>query len=131
MKNEVAIIFFVDRSLGKTHVVKALREIGESVEAHDDHFDRAEADSVWLQAVAARDWVVLTADKRIAYRRLERMAIEQARAKVFVLVSGNLSGPEMAAIFAKAVTAIKRFTWQTAAPFIAKVYKDGRVKAWK
>lgn len=131
MNEEVAIVFFVDRSLGKTHVVNALREIGLAVERHDDHFDRAETDEVWLQAVAAKEWVVLTADKRIAYRRLEKMAIEQSGAKVFVLVSGNLSGVEMAAIFVKAVGAMKSFVLKTPAPFMAKVYKDGRVKPWK
>jgi predicted nuclease of predicted toxin-antitoxin system len=131
MSDEVAIFFFVDRSLGKTHVVNALRAIGEAVEMHDEHFEQAEADAVWLQAVAAKDWVVLTADKKIAYRHLERMAVEQSGAKVFALVSGNLSGADMAAIFVKAVDAMKSFVLKTPAPFIAKVYKDGRVKPWK
>lgn len=39
MSEDVEIVFFIDRSLGKTHVVNTLREIEESVEIHDDHFN--------------------------------------------------------------------------------------------
>ncbi len=39
MSKEAKIVFFIDRSLGKTHVVNALIDIGELVEIHDDHFN--------------------------------------------------------------------------------------------
>ncbi|MDF5719729.1 MAG: hypothetical protein PUP91_04400 [Rhizonema sp. PD37] len=131
MSEEIEIRFFIDRSLGKTHVVNALRNIGELVEIHDDHFNQATADTDWLPIVALKGWVILTADKKIAHRRLELMAVQESGARMFVLVSGNLSGIEMAEIFVQAVPAMKRFIANTPAPFMAKVHKNASVKAWK
>ena len=131
MSEEVEIVFCIDRSLGKTHVVNALIDIGELVEIHDDHFDQATPDTDWLTVVASKGWIILTADKKIAHRRLEMMAVQNSGACMFVLVSGNLSGSEMGEIFAQAVPSMKRFFNKTPAPFIAKVHKDGKVKAWK
>ena len=59
------------------------------------------------------------------------MAVKESGARMFVLVSGNLTGIEMAEIFVKAVPMMKQFVQKTPAPFIAKVYKDGKVHAWK
>lgn len=81
--------------------------------------------------VAQRGWVILTADKRIGNRSLELLAVRQSKAQVFTLVSGNLSGLQMAEVFVKALPSIKRFVLENSGPFIAKVYKDGTVKAWK
>ncbi len=131
MSEKLEIIFFIDRSLGKTHVVNALIDIGELVEIHDNHFNQATPDTDWLPVVASKGWIILTADKKIAHRRLEMMAVQNSGACMFVLVSGNLSGSEMAEIFAQAVPSMKRFFNKTAAPFIAKVHKDGKVRAWK
>jgi len=131
MSEDTKIVFFIDRSLGKTHVVNALRNIGELVEIHDDHFNQATPDTNWLPVVASKGWIILTADKKIAHRRLEMIAVQNSGACMFVLVSGNLSGSEMAAIFVQAVPSMKHFIAKTSAPFMAKVHKDGKVKAWK
>ncbi len=53
MSKEVEIVFFIDRSLGKTHVVNALKNIGELVEIHDDHFNQATPDTDWLAVVVS------------------------------------------------------------------------------
>ncbi len=59
------------------------------------------------------------------------MTLKNSGACMFVLVSGNLRGSEMAEIFVQAVPSMKSFIAKTSAPFIAKVHKDGKVKAWK
>ena len=51
-------IFFVDRSLGGHVVAQALREAGEQVEVHDDHFARDATDETWLAEVGAKGWIV-------------------------------------------------------------------------
>jgi PIN domain-containing protein len=56
----------------------------------------------WLPFVGQRAWVVVTKDKRIRTRPLERQALINAGVRAFILVSGNLKGTEMAAIFAAA-----------------------------
>ena len=131
MSDSEQIVFFVDRALGKIHVPDALRNVGEAVEIHDDHFSQNALDTDWLPIVAVRGWVVLTADKKIGHRHLEMLAVEQSLARVFVLVSGNITGPDMARIFVDAINPIKRFLLLNEGPFIAKVYRYGRVQPWR
>lgn len=131
MNRSTEPIFFIDRSLGKRQVAEALRSAGAKVEVHDAHFAQDALDTEWLPEVAERNWIVLTKDEKIGYRALEQVAVAQANARVFVLVSANLSGPEMGEAFKKALTAMVRFGDKHPSPFMAKVYKSGEVKAWK
>jgi transcription elongation factor len=87
--------------LGRKIVAQALREVGETVEIHDDHFAPDAKDEVWLIEVGSRDWIVLTKDDRIRYRLTERTALVSAKVEVFVLTSTQLQGSEMAAAFKK------------------------------
>ena len=50
---------------------------------------------------------------------------------MFTLASQNLSGKQMADIFLKSVNKMQEFVRKHPAPFIAKVYRDGRVEMWK
>jgi hypothetical protein len=50
---------------------------------------------------------------------------------MFTLVSQNLSGQDMADIFIKSITKMQELTRKHPAPFIGKVYRDGRVEIWK
>ena len=85
-------VFFIDRSLGKKIVAQALRDIGETVEIHDDHFAPDAKDEDWLVEVGKRGWIVLTKDDRIRYRATERTALASARVRAFVLTSSQLQG---------------------------------------
>lgn len=122
--------FFIDISLGKKEVAEVLRNAGANVEIHAEHFALDEEDAVWLSEVAQRGWIILTKDQKIAYRTLEQVAIAQANGRVFALSSGDISGAAMAAAFKKALSKIERFAKGHPSPFIAKVYKTGRVAAW-
>ena len=73
----------------------------------------------------------MTKDERIAYRAIEQFAVAQSNARVFILVSANLSGPEMGKAFQKALKAMERFVEEHPPPFMVKVYKSGEIKAWK
>jgi hypothetical protein len=121
------LIFFIDRSLGKKIVAQALRDSGETVEIHDDHFLPDAKDEDWLVEVGSRGWIVLTKDDRIRYRVTERTAIMSAQVKAFVLTSSQLQGTEMAAAFLKALPRIKQLVAGHAPPFIARVSRKGKV----
>jgi PIN like domain len=121
------LIFFIDRSLGKKIVAEALREIGATVEIHDDHFAPDAKDEEWLVEVAKRGWVVLTKDDRIRYWATERTALLSAGVRAFVLTSSQLQGSEMAAAFVKALPQIKRLIAKHAPPFIGRVSRSGKV----
>ena len=120
-------VFFIDRSLGKKIVAQALRDIGETVEIHDDHFAPDAKDEDWLVEVGKRGWIVLTKDDRIRYRVTERTALASARVRAFVLTSSQLQGTEMAAAFVKALPRIKRLIANHTPPFIARISRSGNV----
>ena len=125
------ITFFIDRCLGKKQVAKAFQSSGIAVEIHDDHFGQNAQDVDWLPEIGKRGWVVLTKDARISKNHLERMAVTNADIKMFTLASQNLSGKQMADIFLRSANKMQEFVRKHPAPFIAKVYRDGRVEMWK
>jgi hypothetical protein len=102
-------------------VADALRDRGARIEIHDDHFPADARDPDWLTAVGSRGWIVLMKDKRVRRIQLEREALLAAGVRAFVLTSGNLTGPEMADIFAKHLHRMARMSVSHPAPFVASV----------
>lgn len=127
MKQPDQLTFFLDRSLGREIIAKALREKNVHVEVHDSHFPSNAKDEDWLLDIGSRGWVVLTKDRKFHNRVLEITAIARSSAKVFKLTAANLQGPEMAAIFVKAINKITRVAVSNSGPFIATVSKSGQV----
>ena len=69
-------VYFIDHCLGRKLVVAALRAAGADARAMaDEGFADDVTDEEWLPVVAARGWAIITKDKRIARRPLERDAI--------------------------------------------------------
>jgi hypothetical protein len=121
-------VFFIDRSLGKIDVPGALRAAGYHCEIHDEHFGQQTEDSVWLNAVADKKWIVLTKDERIRYRPLELKALESARLRAFIVICGNVRGVDTADILLKAMPKILDSVGRQKGPFIYYVYKDSSMK---
>jgi hypothetical protein len=122
------ITFFVDRSLG-LHVAEQVRaaaaSYGATVEFHKDHFEDDTPDEVWLTTVGAKGWVVLTKDKAIRRKQAEREALMAAKVRQFTLGSGNMTGAQMAELLVQNLTKMARLVKKQAAPFIARVARDG------
>jgi PIN like domain len=126
-----SITFFIDRCLGNKLIVETLREAGLAVEIHDDHFGKNAPDVDWIPKIGKRGWIILTKDARIGKNRIERLSVADANARMFTIASQSLSGTDMADIFLKAIPEMRKFICENPAPFIAKVYQGGKVKAWK
>lgn len=124
-------IFYIDRALGRRYVAEALRNAGATVEIHDDHFLPDAPDTEWLPEVSRRGWIILTKDDAIGRNILEQIAVASSDAKVFVLALGNMTGEEMANTFTQALKRMENIARSNQPPFIAKVYKHGRVDIWK
>jgi len=122
---------FLDRSLGAVVVAVALREAGESVRVHDDHFAQDAPDEEWLPEVARRGWIAVTKDNAIRRGFLQRLAVAQAGASLFVFTPGNMTGQEMAAALAAAAPRIRLIASVQTAPFIATIQASGRVVVWR
>lgn len=123
-------IFFIDRALGSKTVPTALSNAGFLVEIHDDHFRGDAPDTEWLTEVGKRGWVVLSKDKLIRKRPLERNALINAKVAAFILTSGNLKGEEMGKIFVRARKRMLKFLSTHTRPFIATVTRNGEVKMY-
>lgn len=95
---------------------------------HDDYFPEDTEDQVWLAEVGKFGWVVLTKDKWIRRRAIERDAFLNAGLRVFCFMSGEVPFSEAATIIAAALPKIKRFADTKPPPFIAGIYKDSSVK---
>ena len=117
-------VFFVDYCLGR-QVGEALRGAGLSVELHLDHFKENEPDLGWFPVVGDNGWVVLTKDKAIRRKPLEREAVLAAGIRMFTLPSGNMRGQDMAAAFLDNMPKMARFLKNHNHPFIAVVSQSG------
>lgn len=115
------VVFFLDRCTNSRRLVTALTAMGAVVEVHSDHFVHDIPDAEWLPVVGERGWVVLTHDKRIRYRRIERDALLAAGIRAFVLTVGHLSIAAATAIWESQLRKIERLAVSTPAPFIAHV----------
>jgi hypothetical protein len=120
-----------NRCLRNKLIVETLRAVGVSVEIHDDHFGKNTQDIDWIPEISRRGWIIFTKDARIGKNQIERLVVANARVRMFVLVSQNLSGADMANIFVTAIPTMEKFIAHNLAPFIAKIDRDGKVKSWK
>lgn len=121
-----SINIFIDRSLGRK-IAEPLREAGANVFLHDDYFAQDVVDEEWLAEVGTRGWIVLTKDKVIRRRTIEREALLNANVRAFFFMSGNIPFAEVAQIIAKALPGMHKFIVKHEAPFIAGIYKDASV----
>lgn len=118
---------YLDEDIDSASIYEALIATGVSVFRHRDYFAPGEKDHVWLPTVAANGWIVLTKDEAMQRGEIEKLAIRNAKARVFILVRGDLSAQEMAEIFVKALSPMARVVQKHPPPFIAKVYRAGSV----
>lgn len=121
-------VFFVDRSLGGKWVVEALRAAGAQVVVHDDVFDQNALDVEWLAEAGRRGWVVLTKDSAIRRNQHEKAMFREARVRVFALARKDLSGQEMADLFASAMEGMRKRAANIAPPFVFSISRNGDFK---
>lgn len=121
------VVYFVDRSLGSGVVPDVLRKAGASVLKHDDRFPTDCKDEVWLAEAGRKGWVVLTKDKRIMRRAIERAALEEHGVAAFVLTSGDIRGEEAARVLSSALPRMVRILEKCDRPLLATVSRTGYV----
>lgn len=105
-----------------------LRAAGLKVIVHDDCFLQNATDPEWLTAAGKNQWIVVTRDERIRYRVAEKQAIRRAKVRAFVLAAhGDLRAEFLAETLLKAIPKIRAIAAKERPPFIAKVWRDGKV----
>ncbi|HND33241.1 MAG TPA: hypothetical protein PLA94_24755 [Myxococcota bacterium] len=122
------ITFFLDRTFGAQRVVRVLRDAGWTVEVHQDHFRQDIPDQEWIPVVAERQWVVLTQDKNIRHRPLEREAVRSSGLRLFAFTQNNLPSSETSAILLRALPQVALIAEGQQPPFIGQIQRTGAVR---
>ncbi len=123
------LTFFIDECLGGKALSDALRAAGHVVVLHRDYFPAGADDVVWLTALYERraEWIVLTKDKQIRKRPLEKRALMAAGLRVFALTAADLGTDAQVDAFLKGLRRIGRIS-RLPGPYIARVTASGDVK---
>ena len=109
-------------------IAAALIAAGVKAITHDSVFQEEDTpDDVWLSRAGSEGWIVLTKDKLIRKRPIERHALLASGVRAFVFTGGNLSGVEMAESIIGALPRILRVVENTSPPFIARITGSGDV----
>ena len=69
---------------------------------------------------------MLTRDKRIRYRQLERKSLEDAGVRAFVFIGGNVTIKDTAKILVTALPRILKISASNAGPFIYHIGLSGK-----
>lgn len=117
---------FLDESLDSDSIAQALAAAGATVERLTKHFPKGTDDRAWLSLAGAKGWIVLTRDKRIRYRRLERLALQAAGVRAFVFTGGNVTLAGTAAVLAGALSDIRDVCDREPGPFIYHLGRAGK-----
>lgn len=119
------LTLFLDESLDSDSIAQALTAAGATVERLTRHLPKGTDDGTWLSFAGARNWIVLTRDKRIRYRRLERLALQAARVRAFVFTGGNITIGETGAILARAYAEMSSICSRERGPFVYHIGRGG------
>lgn len=125
--------FFVDFCLGK-QLVADLRSRGYTVHTLETIYGPQGPfvpDATWLAEAGSKGWAVLTKDKRIISRQLERSAIEAASAKVFCLTAGSMRGRQQRSRILGHLQQIVRLSNRRSGPFVYGIYQGGLASMWR
>jgi hypothetical protein len=79
--------FYIDESIASKILIKALRDRGEIVQCVGEIIPRGSPDEGWLRICGENRWIVLTRDKKMRYKKLERDSLIEFEAGAF-----NFSG---------------------------------------
>jgi len=98
---------------------------------HDDHFSPGTPDDEWLLACGQNDWIVISQDQKIRYRKNELAAAREAGVRLFVLTAGSITGEEAGEILVGALAGIQALSHNQPVPFVASVTRAGNVRVYE
>lgn len=113
--------FFLDRTIDNPIVLNGLRGIGCSVIPHHELFRHDEDDSVWIEEVSKKGYIIITNDKKIRSRALEIKSVIIHKARMLCLTNGNMSSSTQLEVLKSGMDLIKKHIQKAEPPYIVKV----------
>jgi PIN like domain len=126
------IVFFLDQNLSGRAIPQSIVRAsnGCPVEIFINHFEKDTEDVDWLPEIARRKWILLTKDRRITQRPLERQAIINSNGRAFILTSPSMSGDVIIALLKMAMPHVLNTIRRTPAPFIFGIDVSGVITSF-
>ena len=121
-------VLFLDRSIDGNVLANELRLRGLTVVRHKERFRHDVSDVEWLTVAGQEGWIVLTRDKNIRLREIERNALVSAKVAAFVFTGGNASGIETTEVIVAALPKMIKVLAGNLPPFICRITASGLVE---
>lgn len=99
-------IFLDENHHNNRRLIDFLRENAVVVHRYGDYFEPQKPDTEWLRYLEQKGWAVLTTDKRIRYRPLEKAAVQKHGIAMFCFTS-NMGSEKMIAALTKALPKLR------------------------
>lgn len=116
---------FLDRNQGSKIMPDLLRKAGLRIVCHDDEFaDDRTPDPIWIKHCAAKDWLILTGDKAIETDPINRQAVIDHKAKVFLLDENCSRALEWASAIIVGRRKLVEVAHANDGPFFASIKKN-------
>lgn len=102
-----------------------LRRTGLRIVCHSDEFpDDMTPDPVWIERCALKGWVIVSGDKGIETDPINRQAVIDSKAKVFILDENNSRAVEWAAALIVGRRKMVAVAHENDGPFFASVRRN-------
>jgi hypothetical protein len=118
---EELVTFFLDRTHQSRDTARLLRRLGIKIELHKNNFLHDAPDPDWIPVCAANGWIIVTGDKGIEFDGINRAAVIECAAKVFMVNDHQTRGLEQTAALIAARKKIMRTALQNVGPFYCSV----------
>jgi hypothetical protein len=119
-------VIFIDRSLASKRLPKLLERMGFEVELHNTYFVHDEMDDKWIPQVSARQWVILSGDKRLSVEPLNKEAVRASNAQVLLVTDSNSLPEQWAASIIVGRYEIQRLLDKNPGPVFIKIGKQAK-----
>jgi hypothetical protein len=120
-------IFLDENHHNNKKLLSALHTAAITVHRYGDYFAPQVPDTEWMALAGQHGWTVITTDKRIRYRPLERAAVEQNKVGMYCFTS-NMGSDKMVAALEKALPRMRAIHSKQPRPYIATISESGSVE---
>ena len=103
-----------------------LERMGFEVELHKNYFVDDADDDQWIPEVAARQWVILSGDKRLSVEPVNKDAVKASKAQVLLVTDTNSLSEQWAASIIVGRRRIQELLEKHPGPVFIKIGKDAR-----
>jgi len=123
--HEAQTPLFLDRNQGNKRMPALLKEARLNIRWHEaEGFPSKETnDDEWIRAAANRGYVIITSDKNVEADPINRLAVIESKAKVFILDEGSQKPIHWAAAIIVSKDRIYELVRENEGPFFANVLR--------